>query len=221
MTPSVLPAAATQASTESPPPMNPPVSRPVRAVRRQRRTKSGPPCPTLPKNLTGNEVERVVMARIQRDGCLHQQNFSLHRYGTWEAAAEAAEAWLAEIITRLPTSSGVQTRLSARNRSGIIGVHYDPGAQALRSGRQVAYPAYVSRWPGAKNAVRWRFSINQGAETAFLMACLSRELRSGNPLIVGQAVRHLSPERRAALLAMRLPIQLAASARRDGDLVAA
>lgn len=221
MTPSVQPAAATHTSTESFSTVRALVREPAGKLRRRRRIAIGPPCPALPKHLTGNEVERVVMARIQRDGRLYQQNFSLHRYGSWETAAKAAEEWLAELITRLPEPSGAQTRLSARNRSGIIGVHYDSGARALQNGRQVAYPAYVSRWPGAKIAIRWRFSINQGAETAFLMAALSRELRSGNPLTVGQAVRRLSPERRATLLAMRLPIPLAASARREGDLAAA
>ena len=201
----------TSASTPSRPApfANPLRDEPVSPARRQRnrvRRTPCPPCPELPRHLTGNNVEQVVMARVQRAGRRYQQNFSLRHYGSWEKAAEAAASWLAQLQLRLPLRFESQSRPSPRNRSGMVGVHYRAGRRVLRCGDPVEYPSYVSRWPGAKAGVRWMFSTHRGEENAFLLACISREIRSADRIKVAQAVRKLSPERRRALLAQRSAI---------------
>lgn len=183
----------------------------VAAKRRSRRRLSPcPPCPELPRNLTGNQVERVVMARVQHGGRKHRRNFSLRRHGTWEAAAEAAADWLRELKAKLPliAAPACDARPGKRNRSGVVGVHLHIVRHSLRSGRCAEYPAYVSRWPGQAVGARWSFSTQHGEEAAFLMACVSRELRSANPLLVAEKLRELPPERREELLARRKPLPL-------------
>jgi hypothetical protein len=173
---------------------------------RRNRREPCPPCPELPRNLTGNLPERTIMARVQRGKRRYQNNFSLRQHGTWEAAAEAAKQWLDELLARLPLVVPGESVIGRRNRSGVVGVHYHASRHRLRSGRIAEYPTYVARWPGAYVGVSWMFSTHQGEENAFLHACLCRELASADRTAVARAVRELSQERRAALLALRCPI---------------
>jgi len=78
-------------------------------------------------HLTKNVQEKCVMARVMRQKKLHQRNFTLKEYGTWEKATRAAKRWIDKILPRLPPkirSKGLMTR---RNHSGVVGVHWSPG----------------------------------------------------------------------------------------------
>jgi hypothetical protein len=146
------------------------------------------------------------MARVQRVGTRFYRCFALRRHGSWEAAVAAARLWLRPVLAGLPSAHAREGRLGERNRSGVVGVFFRPGRCVLKSGRPALYPGYVARWPGGERAVKWMFTTCGGEESAFLHACLSRELRCADRLRVAWAVRSLPPERRETLLARRRPL---------------
>ena len=53
-------------------------------------------------NLTKNVQEKCVMARVMRQKKMHQRNFTLKGYGTWEKATRAAKRWIDKILRKLP-----------------------------------------------------------------------------------------------------------------------
>lgn len=156
-----------------------------------------------PAHLTRNVRERCVMARAQKAGLRFYRCFALAHYSTWESAEAAARLWLRPILARLSLLPSSPARLTARNRSGVVGVHFRAGRHVLKSGRPTEYPAFVARWPGSTRGVKWMFRKSGGEDGAFLRACLSRELRTSDRVRVEWALRALPPERRAALLACK------------------
>ena len=165
-----------------------------------------PPCPVLPPHLTANRTDRALIARVQRAGKMHQRYFPLSRYGGWESAIDAAQVWLRALLAQLPLIAAQRERLTVRNRSGVAGVHFRSGKRLLKNGLMGEYPGYVARWPGAKAGVRWMFSTHGREENAFLLACLCRRLETPSRILVGAALRALTPAQRADLLARRRPI---------------
>lgn len=147
------------------------------------------------------------MARVQRGRKRLQENFSLKKYGSWETAEAAGQAWVDALLPTLPpviTSKGLMTK---RNHSGFVGVHFTSGKRTLRSGTVAEYPTYIARWPGCKGGVSFMFSTYNGEDEAFLHACLCRELETKDRAVVEEAYRTLPAARRTELLALKQPAQ--------------
>ncbi|MFA6287499.1 MAG: hypothetical protein WC661_08950 [Opitutaceae bacterium] len=158
-------------------------------------------------HLTRNERERCVMARVQRQRVRRQQNFSLKHYGSWEAAETAAHTWIDSVLPTLPAIITSKNRMTPRNHSGVVGVHFDSGRRTLPSGTVADYPGYVARWPGCKAGLRWSFNTYNGEDNAFVHACLCRQMETKDREAVEEAVRTLSPAARDAWLARQHPAQ--------------
>lgn len=158
-------------------------------------------------HLTRNNRERCVMARVQRGGRRLQENFSVKKNGSWEAAEAAARDWLAPILPTLPPVPTSKNRMTKRNHSGVVGVHFTDGKRVLKSGIEADYPSYIARWPGCKGGVSFMLSTYNGEDNAFIHASICRKLETKDRAAVEEAVRTLSPADRTALLARKHPAQ--------------
>jgi hypothetical protein len=158
-------------------------------------------------HLTRNQREKCVMARVQRLRVRLQQNFSLKKHGSWEGAEAAGRAWIESVLPTLPAIVTTKNRLSPRNHSGVVGVHFTPGRRTLPSGTVAEYPQYVARWPGSGAGLSFMLATYNGEDHAFLHACLCRQLETRDRATVEEAVRTLGPADRAAWLARKHPAQ--------------
>ncbi|MFC5049956.1 hypothetical protein ACFPK9_04955 [Rubritalea spongiae] len=132
-------------------------------------------------HLTRNTQTKVVMARIMRDATLHQENFSLKRYGTWEAAEMAAEKWVSERKSSLPESRKNEVgRMTSRNASGVVGVWLAKNVYRPKKGKRKIYWAWKSKWPGCelKGGLSWRITDDLIDDDAFVLAVLARKHRT-------------------------------------------
>lgn len=132
----------------------------------------------MPSYLTKNEPMRTVMARISRQGVLHQKNFPLTQYKTWEKAERAARKWVKEILPTLPAADSTRGKITARNSSGVVGVRL---ANATRARNDRVYPdwRWVAFWPGCEQTGGIGFSVKSyGDREAFLSACLARHMET-------------------------------------------
>jgi hypothetical protein len=128
--------------------------------------------------LTRNETEKCVMARIVRQRQLHQQNFTLRQYGTWTKAESAAKKWVKAKLQELPPPIPMKNRMTRRNSSGVVGVRLVHSVRR-RGEREYGDWRWIAFWPGCENAGGVGFSVNKfGDETAFVLACLARQLES-------------------------------------------
>lgn len=161
----------------------------------------------MTSHLTRNQTERCVMARVQRGGRRRQQNFSVKQYGSWESAEAAASAWMEPLLANLPPVPSSKNRMTKRNHSGVVGVHFTPGKRTLPSGTAAEYPSYIARWPGCKGGVSFMLNTYNGEDNAFIHACVCRELETRDRSTVEEAVRTLPARRRSELLAYKRPAQ--------------
>jgi AP2 domain len=155
--------------------------------------------------LTKNEPMRTVMARISRQGVLHQKNFPLTQYKTWEKAERAGKKWVKETLPTLPQADSTRGKLTARNSSGVVGVRL---ANATRTRNERVYPdwRWVAYWAGCEQSGGIGFSVKSyGDREAFLSACLARELESlDRDAIAAELKRRKgSPELRAMVRAKK------------------
>ena len=119
------------------------------------------------------------MARIRRQGQLHQANFSLREYGSWLAAKQAAAKWVTGLIKNLPPRNFSKGQMTSRNESGIVGVYRHRQTHRQKNGRRSVYYSWVARWPGCKfrGGVKW--TVRQfGEDDAFVLAALCRKLET-------------------------------------------
>ena len=117
-------------------------------------------------------------------------------------ALEKAKAKETEILANVPPVQTSKNRMTKRNRSGIVGVHYTTDERILRSGENAAYPNYTARWPGFASGLSW--SVNKfGIEGAFLLAALSRGMECKDRSTVEEALRILKPQEKSDLLKLR------------------
>ena len=144
-------------------------------------------------HLTRNTKERCVMARIMRRAQMHQKNFSLGQYGSWEAAENAAKKWRDEQLQILPPSvMNAKDRMTVRNHSGVVGVHLAPHRIRKKNGREYEYWRWVARWPGCRNSGGVAWSIRTlGDDDAFALAVLSRKMEEVNRYVVMTALEKI------------------------------
>jgi len=131
--------------------------------------------------LTKNTKERCVMARVMRQKKMHQGNFSLKEYGTWPKAIRAAKLWLNKTLPTLPPKLVSKNRMTRRNHSGVVGVHWSPGIVRKRNGNVYHCPRWIARWVGCPHSggVGWTEKQFEH-EGAFVLAVLSRQLETIN-----------------------------------------
>ncbi len=143
----------------------------------------------MPTYLTINEPMKCVMARISRQGTVHQQNFALSKYETWEKAERAGKRWVKAKLAELPPPDSTKGKLTHRNASGVVGVRL---ANATRSRNERTYPdwRWVAFWPGCPNSGGVGWSVKSyGDELAFASACMARKLESVDREEIAKAVK--------------------------------
>ena len=113
------------------------------------------------------------MARVMRQGQMHQQNFTLRKYKTWKAAEAAAMKWVRKKLRELPPETARKGRMTKRNSSGVVGVW--PSIDRHYQGDRVyEYCRWGGRWPECelKGGIRWSVKT-YGDNDAFVLACLA------------------------------------------------
>ena len=133
-------------------------------------------------HLTRNKPEKYVMARIMRKAELHQKNFTLKQFGTWEAAEVAAKEWRdAQLEVLPPIERNSKDRMTSRNHSGVVGVHLGRHVLRKRDGREYEYWRWIAGWPGCpfSGGVGWSI-CTLGDDDAFALAVLSRRMETVN-----------------------------------------
>ncbi|WP_157726473.1 hypothetical protein [Imhoffiella purpurea] len=129
-------------------------------------------------HLTKNEKEKCVMARIMRHNKMHQANFTLNEYKTWECAEAAAKKWVKEKLEELPERLPIKGRKTSRNKSGIVGVQL---AHSFKQERGNVYESWrwLAFWPDCpfKGGISWAIP-KYGDDEAFVLAALARRSES-------------------------------------------
>lgn len=118
------------------------------------------------------------MARVMRQSVRHHRNFSLAKYGSWEAAEAAAAAWLDALLPTLPPQVPREGRRLVVNTSGEPGVSLGCSIFRRPDRPPLEYYRWTARWPGCplRGGVNWSWST-YGDEDAYVLAVLSRRLR--------------------------------------------
>jgi hypothetical protein len=131
-------------------------------------------------HLTRNTQEKCVMARIMRKAKLHQKNFTLKQFGTWEAAEAAAKQWRdGQLQVLPPIDRNSKDRMTSRNHSGVVGVHLGRHILRKKDGREYEYWRWIASWPGCQFSGGIGWSIRTlGDDDAFALAVLSRRMES-------------------------------------------
>ena len=128
----------------------------------------------MPTYLTVNAKEKCIMARIGRQGQLHQANFTLRQFGSYEAAAIAAQDWVNQRLLALPPPLPNKGRKTRRNTSGVVGVRL---ADATRRKNGNVYPdwRWIANWPNCERSGGVGWSVKHyGDDRAFVSAFIAR-----------------------------------------------
>ena len=132
----------------------------------------------MPVHLTRNEVEKCIMGRITRNKDLHQANFTLKQFGTYERAEAAGRKWVKAKLAELPDQLPVKDRMTKRNSSGVVGVRL---ANATRTKNGNVYPdwRWVAFWSSCPNSGGIGWSVKKyGDDRAFACAYIARKAES-------------------------------------------
>jgi hypothetical protein len=131
--------------------------------------------------LTKNLKEKCVMARVMHQNQMHQENFSLKKHGSWIKAMGAARAWIKQKLPKLPPKISSKGRMTRRNHSGEVGVHWSPGIVKKPNGNVYGCPKWIAKWPNCPNkgGISWTEKQFEH-EGAFVLAVLSRRLETIN-----------------------------------------
>jgi hypothetical protein len=130
-------------------------------------------------NVTRNQTERYVRAKVMRQRTLYQEYFTLKQHVTWEKAEAAAKAWVKEKIAGLPPPMPREGMMTKKNRSGVVGVHRSPGVVKKSNGKVYECPRWIARWPHCpfKGGLSW--SVKQFDEDgAFALAVIGLNLKT-------------------------------------------
>lgn len=153
-------------------------------------------------DVTWNEPNGCAMGRVMRQGVRHQRNFSLKEFGSREAAEKAAAAWVRQKIKELPPETPRKGRMTASNRSGVVGVWLVPVRINKPDGRRYEYWRWTANWPKCPHAGGVSWYVHQyGDEDAFVLAVLARRMETVDRAAVLARFEVIdgSPEYRAIL----------------------
>ncbi len=140
------------------------------------------------------------MVRIMRRGKMHQQFFSDKNWGGKRKARAAADARLEELKQELPDVKTTKNRLTKRNSSGKVGVHY--AIETDKRWPDCQYSYYIASWlneDGKRTNVK--FSCNKyGDELAMELAGIARD----REMTDREAVEAIYNRRKAARKARKM-----------------
>ena len=131
-------------------------------------------------NLTINEPNRCVMARVMRHRKSYKKDFYFSDYPTRFAAIRAAKLWLKKISPTLPPPKSTKNIMTRRNTSGVVGVYFSKHT-IKRGDRLYESKSWVARWPGCPHSGGLSWSIPYyGDNESYVLAVLSRRAESIN-----------------------------------------
>ena len=172
------------------------------------------PPPAWPKvsGLTRNVANRCWYARITRRRWKYAKYFHDRQHGgDTEAARLAAVAWLEELRRKLPAPAPRRDRLTSRNRSGFPGVRRVTEVVKRMGGQK--YYHWEGRWDTAHGGRKFSI-IKYGEDKAFLLACIARDLHTGDgEACLAEFERRQRDGRNIALLQRKREVELSARTR--------
>ncbi|MGN6643510.1 MAG: hypothetical protein ACTHKU_10985 [Verrucomicrobiota bacterium] len=157
-------------------------------------------------HITRNQQEKCVMVRIMRQAEMHQKNFTLKQYGTWEAAEAAGKKWRDQQLQVLPpTIRNEKDRMTSRNHSGKVGVYLGRHLLRKKNGREYEYWRWIARWPGCPYSGGLSWSIQTlGDDDAFALAVLSRNMETINrSKVLGQLERIYGTKQHHSIMSLK------------------
>lgn len=116
------------------------------------------------------------LVRIKRGDVRRSKFVSDAAYGGKAKAKLAARELYEQWVQELPEPDSSVGKLSARNTTGVVGVHYSLDADERFP--NCAYDSYIASWlsdDGKRTKIG--FSCNRYGDDAFALACLAREKR--------------------------------------------
>jgi hypothetical protein len=155
--------------------------------------------PLMPIQYAGPGITRLdlpevyrygYMVRICRNGEKHSAFFSDRKFGGKRNAKKAAQAQYAEFIEKYgPTPrEGTRNKLTARNSTGIVGVHIAETVDHRWSG--AIYKAYCAAWvdeEGRRKKIAFSWD-RYGKNAALEMARYARQHLTTNRAAIVKAV---------------------------------
>jgi hypothetical protein len=130
-------------------------------------------------DVTWNEQNGCAMGRVMRHGVRHQRNFSRTAFGSRDAAEKAAAAWVRQTIKDLPPEIPRKGRMTASNRSGVVGVWLVPVRITKPDGWRYEYWRWTANWPRCPHSGGVSWYVHQyGDEAAFVLAVLTRRMET-------------------------------------------
>ena len=137
---------------------------------------------------------------------MHQKNFTLKQYGTWNKAEIAAKKWRRAQLKVLPEIvMNSKNRMTSRNQSGKVGVHLARSFRRKRKGRDYEYWRWIARWPGCPytGGIGWSI-LSLGDDDAFALAFLSREMETiSRPKVLGELERIYGGKRHKEIMKLK------------------
>lgn len=120
------------------------------------------------------------MARIMRNGKMHQKSFSRKKHKTWKAAELAGREWIEEKKKELgPSRANEVGRMTKRNKSGVVGV-CRLVKTVRKNGNVYQYPQWNAKWPECplKGGIRFTVTKDLPEDDAYAMAVIARQMES-------------------------------------------
>ncbi len=114
---------------------------------------------------------RIKRGKLRRSKFFSDATFGGKRKSLIHAKTEY-QNWLAQ----LPPPSSSRGKLTSRNASGVVGVHFSSDTDGRYP--NCRYESYIASWKGENGKrTNLRFSCNKyGKQMAFQLACIAREL---------------------------------------------
>jgi hypothetical protein len=122
-----------------------------------------------------NKKERCWRVSISRKGLQRiQEYFSARDYGSNKKAHERAIKRFESLLLTLPPKQTTKNILTARNKSGVVGVMLDKKI-TIRSKKTYSQWRWIAFWPGAAKTIAWTVSPKKYSDNdAFVLAVLTR-----------------------------------------------
>lgn len=120
------------------------------------------------------------LVRIKRGDVTRSRFISDSTNGGKNKSKSVAQKVYQDWVAELPEPETAEDKLGKRNNSGVVGVHYSHDVDSRYPG--CSYEYYIASWKtedGKRRNVRFAIS-RWGKKGAFELACVAREMRSGD-----------------------------------------
>ena len=120
------------------------------------------------------------LVRIKRGDITRSRFISDSTNGGKTKSKAVAQKVYQDWVAELPEPETAEDKLGKRNNSGVVGVHYSHDVDSRYPG--CSYEYYIASWKtedGKRRNVRFAIS-RWGKKGAFELACIARELRTGD-----------------------------------------